>query len=130
MIHCVNPACELAFMSSWTPTTYKTRTWAEYNLSLKQQGSLAIWFDPEMVWDAAPSDRRGLQRRGDTGLSEAQSGVWLAVEADGRLCSQSTQACRVRLACSRLQHPAPATTNLVRRHPLQGLNGAIALVDR
>ncbi|MDG1182224.1 MAG: IS5/IS1182 family transposase, partial [Tateyamaria sp.] len=42
-------------MSSWTPTTYKTRNWAEYNLSLKQRGSLAIWFDPEMVWDAAPS---------------------------------------------------------------------------
>ena len=42
-------------MGSWTPTTYKTRNWAEYNLSLKQRGSLAIWFDPEMVWDAAPS---------------------------------------------------------------------------
>ena len=28
-------------MGSWTPTTYKTRNWAEYNLSLKQRGSLA-----------------------------------------------------------------------------------------
>jgi len=49
-------------MSSWTPTTYKTRNWVEYNLSLKQRGSLAIWFDPEMVWEAAPSGRRGHQQ--------------------------------------------------------------------
>ena len=49
-------------MGSWTPTTYKTRNWAEYNLSLKQRGSLAIWFDPEMVWEAAPSGRRGRQQ--------------------------------------------------------------------
>lgn len=46
-------------MSSWTPTKYKTRNWAEYNRSLKKQGPLSIWFDPEMVWDAAPSGRRG-----------------------------------------------------------------------
>jgi hypothetical protein len=49
-------------MSSWTPTTYKTRNWPEYNLSLKQRGSLAIWFDPGMVWEAAPSGRRGRQQ--------------------------------------------------------------------
>jgi hypothetical protein len=46
-------------MSSWTPTKYKTQNWAEYNLSLKQRGSLAIWFDPAMAWEAVPSDRRG-----------------------------------------------------------------------
>jgi hypothetical protein len=49
-------------MSSWTPTKYETRNWAEYNLSLKKRGSLSIWFDPEMVWDAAPSGRRGRQQ--------------------------------------------------------------------
>ena len=49
-------------MSSWTPTTYKTRNWSEYNLSLKQRGSLSIWFDPEMVWEAVPSGRRGRQQ--------------------------------------------------------------------
>ena len=49
-------------MSSWTPTTYKTRNWAEYNLSLKRRGSLSIWFDPEMAWEAAPSGRRGRQQ--------------------------------------------------------------------
>jgi len=49
-------------MSSWTPTQYKTRNWAEYNLSLKKRGSLSIWFDPEMVWEAAASGRRGRQQ--------------------------------------------------------------------
>jgi len=49
-------------MSSWTPTTYKTRNWAEYNLSLKRRGSLLIWFDPEMDWEATSSGRRGRQQ--------------------------------------------------------------------
>jgi hypothetical protein len=49
-------------MSSWTPTKYKTRNWSEYNLSLKKRGSLSIWFDPEMVWEASLSVRRGRQQ--------------------------------------------------------------------
>lgn len=49
-------------MSSWTPTTYNTRNWAEYNLSLKRRGSLLIWFDPEMDWEATSSGRRGRQQ--------------------------------------------------------------------
>jgi hypothetical protein len=49
-------------MSSWTHTKYKTRNWAEYNLSLKKRVSLSIGFDAGMVWDAAPSGRRGRQQ--------------------------------------------------------------------
>ncbi len=49
-------------MSSWTLTKYKTRNWAEYNLSLKNRGSLSIWFDAEMTWEAVPSGRRGRQQ--------------------------------------------------------------------
>ena len=49
-------------MSSWTPTTHKTRNWAEYNQSLKQRGSLSIWFDPEMTWEAEASGRRECQQ--------------------------------------------------------------------
>jgi hypothetical protein len=49
-------------MSSWIPTKYKTRNWADYNFSLKQRGSLSIWFDPEMVWEAEASGRRGRQQ--------------------------------------------------------------------
>lgn len=49
-------------MSSWTPTTYKTKNWSDYNRALKQRGSLSIWFDPEMSWKAAPTGKRGRQQ--------------------------------------------------------------------
>jgi hypothetical protein len=58
-------------MSSWTPTMYKTRNWAEYNLSLKNRGSLSIWFDPGMAWEAAPSGRRGRQQAYSDGAIQA-----------------------------------------------------------
>ena len=49
-------------MSRPTPTTYRTRNWPAYNEALKRRGSLTIWFDPAMNWDAAPTGRRGRQR--------------------------------------------------------------------
>src|SRR5690554_4600215 len=49
-------------MSRPTPPTYKTRNWPAYIEALKRRGSLTIWFDPEMSWDAAPSGRRGRQQ--------------------------------------------------------------------
>jgi hypothetical protein len=58
----MNPAWWLTDMSSWTPTTYKTKNWSDYNRALKQRGSLSIWFDAEMVWDATPSGKRGRQQ--------------------------------------------------------------------
>jgi hypothetical protein len=61
-IHWSNLAWWPVAISSWTPTTYKTRNWAEYNLVLKQRGSPSIWFDPEMSWEAEASGRRGRQR--------------------------------------------------------------------
>ncbi|RAP39394.1 IS5 family transposase, partial [Rhodovulum viride] len=38
---------------------YKTINWQAYNQALRQRGSLTVWFDPEMQWDAVPSGRRG-----------------------------------------------------------------------
>lgn len=49
-------------MSSWTPTKYKTTNWSAYNDSLKRRGSLAIWFDPEMIWVPPPNGKRGRQQ--------------------------------------------------------------------
>ena len=49
-------------MSSWGPTKYKTTNWSAYNEALKRRGSLSIWFDPEMSWDATPTGRRGRQQ--------------------------------------------------------------------
>lgn len=36
-------------MSRYTPPTYKIRNWQAYDEALKRQGSLTIWFDPEMT---------------------------------------------------------------------------------
>jgi hypothetical protein len=44
------------------PTTDKTRNWPAYTEALKCRGSLTIWFDPEMIWDAAPTGGRGRQQ--------------------------------------------------------------------
>ncbi len=46
-------------MSRPTPPTYKTRNWLAYNEALKRRGSLTIWFDPAMTWEAAPTGKRG-----------------------------------------------------------------------
>ncbi len=49
-------------MSRPASPTYRTRNWQAYNEALKRRGSLTIWFDPEMSWDAAPTGRRGRQQ--------------------------------------------------------------------
>ena len=43
-----------------TPT-YKTQNWPTYNEALKRRGSLTIWFDTEMTWEAKPTGKRGRQ---------------------------------------------------------------------
>jgi hypothetical protein len=45
-----------------TPTTYRARNWPAYNEALKRRGSLTIWFDPEMIGEAAQKGRRGRQQ--------------------------------------------------------------------
>lgn len=48
-------------MSKPIPPAYKTRNWPAYNEALKRRGSLTIWFDPAMTWEAAPTGKRGRQ---------------------------------------------------------------------
>ena len=48
-------------MSRPTPPAYKTRNWPAYNEALRRRGSLTIWFDPAMAWEAAPTGKRGRQ---------------------------------------------------------------------
>ena len=47
-------------MSRPTPPAYKTRNWPAYNEALKRRGSLTIWFDPSMIWEAAPTGKRAV----------------------------------------------------------------------
>jgi hypothetical protein len=48
-------------MSRPDTPTYKTLNWPAYNKALKRRGSLAILFDPDMVWAAKPTGERGRQ---------------------------------------------------------------------
>lgn len=48
-------------MSRPTLPSSKTRNWPSYNEALKRRGSLTIWFDPAMIWEAAPTGKRGRQ---------------------------------------------------------------------
>ncbi len=60
-------------MSRPTPAAYKTRNWPAYSEPLRhhwfgpmadalmRRGSLTIWFDPAMNWEAAPTGKRGRQ---------------------------------------------------------------------
>ncbi len=42
-----------------SPTRYRTTNWSDYNAALRKRGSLSVWFDPEMVWHADKTDKRG-----------------------------------------------------------------------
>ena len=48
-------------MSKPTSGAYRTRNWPAYNEALKRRGSLTIWFDPAMIWEAEPTGKRGRQ---------------------------------------------------------------------
>lgn len=46
-------------MPTPSPTRYRTTNWSAYNASLRKRGSLSVWFDPEMLWHAEKSGKRG-----------------------------------------------------------------------
>ena len=48
-------------MSRRNTPTCKTLNWPACNGSLKRRGSLTIWFDPDMIWLAKPTAKRGRQ---------------------------------------------------------------------
>ena len=48
-------------MSRPSTPTYKTLNWRAYSEALKRRGSLTIWFDPEMTWEAKPTGKPGQQ---------------------------------------------------------------------
>jgi hypothetical protein len=48
-------------MSRPTSPACKTGNWPADNEALKRRGSLTMWFDPEMTWEAASTGKRGRQ---------------------------------------------------------------------
>jgi hypothetical protein len=49
-------------------------------MALKRRGSLTIWFDPAMIWEAAPTGKSGRQR--DYSDTAIQTG--LTMKGEGR----------------------------------------------
>lgn len=48
-------------MSKPDTNKYKTTNWKAYNAALKSRGSLSVWFDKDMQWNALPTGKRGRQ---------------------------------------------------------------------
>jgi hypothetical protein len=46
-------------MSGPAPPACRTGNWPAYDDALKRRGSLTIWSDPAMTWEAAPNGKRG-----------------------------------------------------------------------
>ena len=56
-------------MSQPDRPTWKTLNWRAHSAARKRRGSLTIWFDPEMTWEAKATDKRGRHcSYGDTAI--------------------------------------------------------------
>lgn len=107
-------------MSSWSPTTYKTRSLPSYKTALKQRGSLSIWFDPEMEWHPPATGKCGRQPE----FSEAAIQVCLTMKVlfwhppspGDRVCRKSAASGRARLESAGLQHSVPPPEGIECRH--------------
>ena len=117
-------------MSRPTPPTYKTRNWPAYNEALKRRGSLTIWFDPGMTWDAAPTGRRGRQQT----YSDAAIQTCLSMKVlFGMALRQTTGFVESLLKSIGLDWAVPDFSTLSRRQktlavniPYRGSNGGFA----
>lgn len=67
-------------MSRPTPPTCKTGNWPACNNALKRRGSLTIWLDPAMTWEAAPTGKCGRE----TECSDAGIRICLTMKGEGR----------------------------------------------
>ena len=107
-------------MSKPTSPTYRTTNWCSYNAALKRRGSLLIWFDPETIWIAELSGKRG---RSAT-FTDAAIQTCLALKAlFGLPLRQTTGLVASLLELAGLDWAVPDFSTLSRRQ--KGLNVAI-----
>jgi hypothetical protein len=83
-------------MSKPSSPTYRSTNWFVYNEALKCDGSLTIWFDPEMNWVANLSGKRGRSRffsdAADPDLPDHEGAVRGGAAADDWVCGKSPAA--------------------------------------
>ena len=107
-------------MTKPKPLTYRTTNWRGYNAALKQRGSLHIWFDPETVWLAEASGKRGRP----VTFTDAAIQACLTLKAlFGLPLRQTTGLVASLLELAGLDWPVPDFSTLSRRQ--KGLNVAI-----
>jgi hypothetical protein len=119
-------------MSRPAKTTYKTTNWHAYNQALRQRGSLTVWFDPSMQWEAVPSGRRGRQQT----YSDAAIQACLTLKVLlGLPLRQTTGFVESLLELSGLGWSVPDFSTLSRRQktldvtiPYRGSKGALHLL--
>jgi hypothetical protein len=119
-------------MSRPTPPTYKTKNWQAYNEALKRRGSLTVWFDPEMIWEAAPTGKRGRQ----PGYSDAAIQTCLTLKVlFGMALRQTTGFVESLLGLIGLPWSVPDFSTLSRRQktldvtiPYRGSQGPLHLL--
>ncbi len=119
-------------MSRPTPPTYKIKNWRAYNEALKRRGSLTIWFDPEMTWEARPTGKRGRQPT----YSDAAIQTCLTMKVlFGMALRQTTGFVESLLQLSGLDWSVPNFSTLSRRQktltvniPYRGSEGPLHLL--
>ena len=106
-------------MSRPTPPTYKIKNWRAYNEALKRRGSLTIWFDPEMTWEARPTGKRGRQPT----YSDAAIQTCLTMKVlFGMALRQTTGFVESLLQLSGLDWSVPDFSTLSRRQKTLAVN--------
>lgn len=119
-------------MSIPARTIYKTTNCHDYNRALRQRGSLTVWFDPGMVWEAAPSGRRGRQQT----YSDAAIQACLTIKVlFGMALRQTTGFVASLLKLAGLDWSVPDFSTLSRRQktldvmiPYRGSKGPLHLL--
>ena len=106
-------------MSRPTPPTYKIKNWRAYNEALKRRGSLTIWFDPEMTWEARLTGKRGRQPT----YSDAAIQTCLTMKVlFGMALRQTTGFVESLLQLSGLDWSVPDFSTLSRRQKTLAVN--------
>lgn len=106
-------------MSKPTTPIYKTTNWSAYNEALNRHGSLTIWFDPEINWDAIPSGKRGRTRT----FSDAAIQTCLTMEAlFGMALRQTTGFVESLLRLNGLDWRVPDFSTICRRQRTLAVN--------
>lgn len=93
-------------------TRYRTTNWSEYNAALRQRGSLSVWFDPDTVWHAGKTGKRGRPKT----FSDAAAQVCLALKVRfGLPLRQTVGLVESLIRMAGLDWPVPDYSTLCRR---------------